>query len=232
MRRTPLYLTLLILFLFTSVQAQELVRETRRMPEFYGVEFGGIFDVSIEEGDRYQVDIETSDRILDQIKTEVRDGILHIKLTDDWKWKKKGDHKIRLNIVSCCFESINVSGAAKLSAETALSSEKMRLMGSGAAKIDLILDVEKLDVNMSGAANVNMVGVASQVQYDLSGAAKIRAYDLRSEAAKVKGSGAASVHVFVSEYLTANLSGAGNLNYRGNPEVQKNVSGVASISRQ
>ena len=47
------------------------------------------------------------------------------------------------------------------------------------------------------------------------------------------GNGTGSAQVFASESLTATVSGIGKLTYGGNPpKVQKNVSGLGSITAQ
>ncbi len=57
-------------------------------------------------------------------------------------------------------------------------------------------------------------------------------YDLLSENARVDITGAGSAEVYASVKLDAQVSGAGSVNYKGNPtNVKQEVSGAGSVSR-
>lgn len=65
---------------------------------------------------------------------------------------------------------------------------------------------------------------------EVSGAGDVRLERLAAQQAEVEVSGAGSVHVHASDFLTASVSGVGDVVYSGRPEqVKEDVSGVGEV---
>ncbi|HYJ45509.1 MAG TPA: DUF2807 domain-containing protein, partial [Pyrinomonadaceae bacterium] len=88
-------------------------------------------------------------------------------------------------------------------------------------------------IGSSGASELKLSGDAKTLSIDSSGAGDIDAKDLHAEKVTVTSSGAARSDVYASEELNANVSGAGNVNYYGNPKtVKEDKSGAGSITKK
>ncbi|HEY8563330.1 MAG TPA: head GIN domain-containing protein [Pyrinomonadaceae bacterium] len=192
---------------FGGVQGTGSLRsEKRNVAGFKSIEAGGIFEIEIVAQKEFSVEVEADDNLLQYIRTEVNGGTLEI--STDKRISPK--NAIRVRIAAPDVESLRVSGASKLSL-TNLKNDSLRIEASGASK--LIVD-----------------GVTKNLEIELSGASKIEAESLKAENVNVDASGASSASVNVAADLKADLSGASNVTYTGNPRnLEKSTSGASSV---
>lgn len=183
--------------------------EKREVRDFTGVDASGAMMVEITVGRDFAVELEGDDNILPLIKTEVRNGVLHIERQSRTSFWSKNRVTARVSLPQ--LDNLDVSGASSATI-TGVKSES-------------------LDLNASGASKIEISGEARTAKIDLSGASKLNGENLRIVRADVEASGASKAIVFVSEVITADASGASKIIYLGNPTtVNKDVSGASKIS--
>jgi len=76
---------------------------------------------------------------------------------------------------------------------------------------------------------LKMHGLGDYLHADISGASLLSAFDFPVRAADLNLSGASNARVTVSDHLKVTASGASSVLYRGNPVVDKTVSGESSV---
>ncbi len=179
--------------------------ETRDVTGFKGVDVGGRFEVEISAQKEYGVEIQADDNLLQYVRTEVRNGVLHIE-TD----RRITPSSLRVKVSAPEIDSLDVSGVANVTA-TNIKSSSFKLDSSGASKIKLAGETGKLIV-------------------DISGATKIDAEGLATVDANVDASGASIVTLNVSGELRGDTSGASKVLYVGTPaNILKNTSGAGKV---
>jgi len=90
-----------------------------------------------------------------------------------------------------------------------------------------------LDVELSGASDLKVSGSASQLKARLSGACDLKGYDLVTDYCDIKASGASGVDITVNKELSANVSGASDVNYKGAGLIRDlKSSGASSIKKR
>jgi hypothetical protein len=68
---------------------------------------------------------------------------------------------------------------------------------------------------------------------DVSGASDIKAYDFTTTTCNIEASGASGVRITVDKELSAKLSGASNVTYKGGALIRDiKTSGASSVSRK
>ena len=152
-------------------------------------------------------EIEADDNILPLIKTEVHDGVLTV--SSDQSYNSSKAVILRIGV-----------------------PELNEVISRGAGEVD-ISDAagEKLRLESMGAASFEATGKVKSVEISSTGAGKIDAGKLQAENAKVDVTGAASVEVYASDQLDVKVSGAGSVEYSGNPKtVNKSVAGIGSVN--
>ena len=191
----------------SSVKGSGVTRsEVRNQTGFKGVDVGGVFEVEIVAGKDFAVEVEADDNLLPFIKTEVEDGVLHIRTSENIK----SQNSMRLRIAAPDIESLEASGASKVSLEGVNNTS--------------------LKVDTSGASKLRIAGDTGSLEVEVSGAGKIDAESLKAKSATVDASGASHVSVYATERLVTDASGASKIEYSGNPaSVRKNTSGVSSV---
>lgn len=219
-----------ILLLSVSLSARAS-RQQRSTGNFHKVEISGAFEVYLDQGKTESLFVEASDDILPKIITEVKGQVLVIRLKSHLTIPDHESMKVYLTFKE--LESIEISGAVKLTGTMPLKFNDLELECSGASKLDLNLNAANLDCNFSGAAIANLAGECSSLDVETSGASKLHAADLRTHNCTLDCSGASQAGIYVTGKLQVTGSGAANIEYAGNPEtIEKDMSGACSIHKR
>lgn len=183
--------------------------EKRNVPVFTAVDVSGAYEVQIVAQKEQSVEIEGDDNLLPLIKTEVKDGVLEVSNEKSLSTR----NKLRLRISVQQLNGIETSGLSDIAATNIKSDE--------------------FKIETSGASELKISGEAKAVSIHSSGAGKIDAKELHAEKANVSTSGAAEVEVYATEELAADVSGAGNVDYYGNPKtVKEDKSGAGTVTKK
>jgi hypothetical protein len=217
--------------------AVELQRETRVATGFSRIDIEGQADVTLRQGSSEGVTIEASAQALRQIETEVHDRTLSISLTGQrhwWDWILGGGatRSPRITIDFVRLDRIDAAGAVKFAADS-LKSEDLRLDLAGACSLRIAdLQATRLRLDGAGAIKADLAGKVAAQYVDLSGAGSYQASGLASDDVVLRVSGAGKAFVNAASTLKVEVSGAGAVQYLGNPKVVKELSGVATVTRR
>lgn len=186
-----------------------ITTESREVSDFKAIDVSGAFEVEIIVQKDFSIQVEADDNLLQFIKTEVSGDTL--KISSEKSFKSNNPLKIRI---------------------TAPDIDNLDL--SGASKVNLVnLNNDSLSLDSSGASKIKIEGTTKTFTVEMSGASKLDAENLKAENVSVDSSGASSASVFVTNELKANLSGATNVVYSGNPKnVEKKTSGASSVKEK
>jgi hypothetical protein len=205
-----------------------VLKETRTVASFDGIEVSGAFDIILKQGAAEEVIVEADANLLPIIRTEVVSGTLMIET-------KKPVHHVtvmRVYVTVKDLKRIDVSGAVDINTEGQITVPELSFDASGASDSKLDIVVQKLRLNCSGASKMKFSGSAVDVNMDLSGASDIFAYEMPAENYDIEISGAGNAQINVSKKIRAEISGAGSVKYKGSPtEVDQSVSGAGSIKK-
>lgn len=182
--------------------------EKRDLPAFTSIETTGAFEVNVTCQKSVSFEIEADDNILPLVKTEVRDGVLHVTTTKGYS--STAGVMVRVNVP-------NLTG----------------VKSTGAGKFH-VSDVknDNFEIESMGAATVTASGQSKALKINSTGAGEIDAHDLRAQKADVTVTGAAGVEISASDELDVTVSGAGRVVYSGNPKVTKHVSGAGQVTKK
>lgn len=201
-------------------------RETREAAPFESIEISGPFEVVLTPSNYSALTIEADSNLLAHIESYVKGGTLKIEAQKEFSTYRK----LRLEISTKDLKGLEASGAADIKSEGRITSESFNLEVSGASEAFLELDVGRFSADLSGATELNLRGNASEAKMKSSGASKIRAGKFKTRNLKLRMSGAGDAEVYTTGRLEVDISGAGKVRYRGNPEdVKQKISGAASV---
>lgn len=89
--------------------------------------------------------------------------------------------------------------------------------GSGDIKLQQI-NSEKCSASISGSGDIALSGKTSAAQYRISGSGEIEASGLEAVNVEATTSGSGSISCFVNGKLSGNVSGSGDVGYKGSPQ--------------
>ena len=205
-----------------NIQTQD-----RNVSGFKGINVSGGFNVEVRQGNQESLRLEAEENLLNNIRTEVRNGVLHI-YNEDGVTTNKG---MKAYITLRELNSVNISGGVKVTGMSPFKSDALKLNMSGASNVKLDINTNELEADMSGASKVELKGRADRVRMDMSGASKVEAADLQAKRMKLEASGASKVKVYATEALDINASGATSVAYKGSPSITAETSAAARISK-
>lgn len=231
--------TCFFLLLATLGMAQKTVNdpnvEARQVGSFTGLSISNAFDVILTQGNTEALAVSASDKEDNQyIKTEVSNGVLKIWFDDKRKGNWGKNRKLRAYVSVKTLNMLHLSGATDTQIEGELSSSSLKIQLSGASDLEGRIVVSgEMKVEISGASDIQITGSAREVDIEASGASEFSAYEFTAGSADIEASGACSVTLTVEKEITAELSGASSLNYKGNAAVKSvKATGASSVNKK
>jgi hypothetical protein len=186
----------------------QVVSEQRNVDPFVNVETGGAFRVEWNSG-APSASITVDENLMQYVEMKVKDNVLHVRTTE----RVRPTHSIKLELTSTALEGGSFSGASRLNAHQ-LSGPKFYLETTGASNVVLDGAVDELVANMTGASD-------------------LRAESLQTKTAELSVTGAGDARVAVSDTLKVSITGAGKVEYIGNPpHIEREITGAGSIRKR
>lgn len=182
-----------------------MVTQEQKLEPFINVEADGAFRIDWHSG-QPAVSVTIDENLMHYLEIEVRDRVLRVRTTRS----VRPSHSIRLALTSNTLEGASFSGASQLTAHQ-LTGSKFYLETTGASKATLDGGVDELIANLTGASN-------------------LRAESLQTKTAQVSVTGAGNARIAVSDNLKVSITGAGKVEYIGNPpHIERDITGAGSI---
>ena len=205
-----------------------LKTEQRNVSAFDRVEAHGAINLFVTQGELQPVRIEGDENLLQYIEVVQQGGELEIKTRNNINLDPTKDIKVYVSAPG--YRRIAVSGASNIIGQNKISGSDLELDISGAGEIKMEVDVPEIKTEMSGSGAITLKGQTRKFVLETSGAAKAMCYGLLSEETIVDISGAGEAQVYASQRLQVDVSGAGNVSYKGEVKnISQEVSGAGSV---
>ncbi|HEY4155670.1 MAG TPA: head GIN domain-containing protein [Puia sp.] len=219
-------------FLGKRIRGNGVIKtEERTVSPFKNVEASGAIKLMVSQGDLKPVKLEGDENILPYIEIRQEGDRIEVRTRPGYNISPTND--LIVYVTAPVYNSIEVSGASDIKGQNKISNaENLQLEASGAGDIEMDVDAPEITAKISGSGSIKLKGQTRTLDIDLSGAGHAYCYDLLSENTRVDISGAGSAEVFASVKLEAEVSGVGNVSYKGNAtNVNQHVSGAGSVSK-
>lgn len=184
--------------------AGPIVSQTLDLSTLTGFDFQVGGEVTAVPGETQQVMVRGEQNVIDLLNRDVVNGIWEIGFTQC----VQNISQFRVEITVPELDSVELSGAGTVTAET------------GARSLDTIL---------SGAGTVTLSGQTANQQVSLEGSGTIEAFDLTTDETSVFLTGQGTVNVTANERLNVDLLGAGAVFYKGDPQLNVRITGAGSV---
>ncbi|HYG40104.1 MAG TPA: head GIN domain-containing protein [Cytophagales bacterium] len=181
------------------------VSETYTLGEFNGIDISSWGEVEIIKSNEHKLEIHAQANVIDRFRVNVRNETLYIG-ADCFNARSKP----KLYIYCKSFNDLRLSGAGKIESSSEFIFDNLNIEMSGAGDIGLRGEAEQLSIRVSGSGDVNLMG-------------------LQTKNADIRISGKSDCSVFVVDHLQVKISGVGKVYYKGNPEIDQEISGVGKV---
>lgn len=187
-----------------------VVIEARDVSDFTAVSLQGIGDLFVDQTGSESLTITADDNLLPYIEARVSGDTLIISIERNTTFSDVAELTYRVTVAE--LDSLELDGLGKITADN--------------------LNGEVLTVNLDGAGDITVSGEVDRQTVEVNGAGGYNAADLQSQEAKVTHNGAGLAVVQVSDQLDATINGLGKVEYIGDPQVTKEVSGLGSVQQR
>ncbi|RMF30728.1 MAG: DUF2807 domain-containing protein [Bacteroidetes bacterium] len=202
------------------------VTKTLDLPPIHSVHLNVSGDVLLSQGSAQEVRVEAQANIIENLRTEVQDGVWEIK----FKKSVRNYDGLVIHITVPTLKEVAISGSGEVKSRTPFKGlDDLRLTISGSGDLEMEVEARRLRATISGSGDMDLAGSATEAEMEISGSGDISAYDLRTEACRVNLVGAGNCRVWAEQELNATLSGAGDISYKGSPRVKSQISGAGDV---
>ena len=214
--------------------------KTVSVENFNQISFQDFGKLILQQGDHESLTIEADEDIIDDLKTEVFNGTLHLGIDDDWVGRlgkaftaifSSPKPNLIYTLTFKDLDGIDITGKCDLECES-IKTDQLKLKISGLGNIAISnLECEALEVNISGRGDFTAAGTAPQNKLRITGSAEVNTPNLISQKMKIVISGQGNATVNVQEELDVTISGLGQVNYYGQPNLRQVISGLGRSKR-
>jgi hypothetical protein len=181
--------------------------QTRDVAHFTRIDNEASVDVRLHVGERQRVQVRAGEKVIDDVRTEVRDGTLYV--TFDHDGFGGGDVVVEASV-------------PKLT----------RIEASGSGDIDADgIAADAFEVRSDGSADIALEGTAARLTVDLDGSGDAGLADLAAREAQVTVGGSGDLDVRADERLAVEVDGSGDVRYHGSPALTQHVDGSGDLTR-
>jgi len=190
MKRVSLFLTVVGL---TTMIAFGQKKETRQVSGFTGINASSVFDITVRKGSAESLIIEADDAVMPLVRSEVRNGVLHLYL--DNERNAKNIKTLKATVVMRNLEEVSLSGVSKLKSNDLFTPIMFKGDCSGVSSMTIHVNTGQLSLEASGASKIQMkANVTGDVKLDASSTSKIEG-ELNAVNVNLKTSGVSKVEL-------------------------------------
>lgn len=236
MKKQPLLILSVFLLLFAVLSScsnscekgsGKTGSEDRKLDAFTKLNFSGSYKVVLKQG-APSIKITADDNLLKLIETSVSGDELTIKTKKDIC----NAGTMEIDISNPDFQSVKTAGTIDLSSGGKLNLKDFSMELAGISKVNLNLNAANVTTSTSGSSEINLSGQATANKVTMSGKSTLNALDFIVANYRIETSGYTNCNVNVLNELSVSVSGAGSVQYRGNPaKINNEHSGATSIKK-
>jgi hypothetical protein len=218
------YITVIVLLLFTTggcpgslipIRGNGTIsRQNFPLNDFKTVSVSGDWTVEITQNGTFSVIVDADKNLFDYLDIRVDNNNLHIGFKKGYAISNAHcKASIKMPILERLTTSDSITG--EINSFNNMSGKAMSIAISGSGDITANgIKVKELALEISGSGDFKATGEAQTFTGSISGSGNIKAVDLETEKANISISGSGSAEVWVTDSLTADISGSGKIRYK------------------
>jgi hypothetical protein len=193
-------------------------------------------DFNIKSSDENKILIKGGENVLDFLNiTQTSRTLSFSTIESDWirnvGWAITGANRPTITIFTTKIEELVVIGESRLTIQSA-KADKFDLDFNGKQSVIIAqLQSTKSTIKSEGGGFIDISGKTEDLELNATGFGRVLLRNFEVKNATINLSSSSSAELFITEKLTAELSGSSQLKYRGSPEVIKKLSDSGDIIR-
>lgn len=213
--------------LFNCIEGEgDVVTQELLINEFTGVKSRGSSEVFITQGNDFKVEVEGQQNIIDNIETDIQNGIWEIEFEDC----QRDFEKLKIYITMPEIKDLEISGSGDMFGQDVFVVDVINLKVDGSGSIDVAVDgATDVDARISGSGKIKLAGTTNYLGSKISGSGDLEAYELEANIGNIRISGSGDAEVTVYDELDVKIEGSGDVYYKGNPIINVDITGSGDL---
>ena len=204
--------------------------EIRYVDSFRTLRIFDNVEVNVVKDSVHYVEVTAGKNLLENIQTEVKNGELSLRNINKCNWVRNYDKPLKIRIHVQKIRDVFHDGDATLSSENLFPADTLFLHITGAGDTDLELQTESVWLDMYELGEVRLRGNNNYLTAFILSMGSLKAEALQTKEAYLKITDQGQGFLQVSQLLTAEINGPGNVFYRGStPQIKTFGNGSGQI---
>lgn len=207
----------------------EPVTESRAILDFEVLKLDCSANIEIRENlvsEKNKVEVIAPENLLPYIKSNIEGK----KLSIDIEGCVSSTTPIIVKVYTNGMQKIISNGSGDISCKNTLKSERLMVSSNGSGNVEVQFRGKEIEVESDGSGDVVISGGANKLDIDSGGSGNVTASEFKANEASIDNGGSGNVVVSVKSGLTINLTGSGDVRYKGNPQqLEQSNDGSGSI---
>jgi hypothetical protein len=195
----------------------DLIREKRQIAGFDKVKVSGLFEVNLVSGQTGTMTLDGDANILSILTTQVKDGVLIIGTANNQPVKPSPNNKVSIKVPFALLSEITLIGSGTVNVKKKITGVDLKVVIDGPGEINVRVDNQKTQAWVLGSGDINIKGSCENFDCRVVGSGTIQAYSLESRYVTALVSGCGDVEANSTKAITGRISGAGNIAFTGEP---------------
>lgn len=229
------------------VGSGEVINQTIDISSFSRVTLEGFGTVFIEQGQTEHLSVQTDENILPLLDIRVRGKELVLGVKEGFDVTPS--HGIVFNLTARSLDRLTLSGSGAFEVGPVETSDMtVSLLGSGDISIKALtaenlsidlngsgnivvddIDVKTVDTALLGSGDIKLEGKTNTQKVNVAGSGNILAGDLETTSGDLSIPGSGNITVWISDELTVQVNGSGDIRYYGQPMIDQSGSGSGDL---
>ena len=215
-----LFIALLSFIVLSTVSAQQVVQDpnaqVRSVSAFHAIRVSTGIHLYLSQGSEQKVVVSSNDiKYRDRIKTEVKDGVLHIYYDHVGTGWEIGRKELNAYVSFSQLDDLRASSGAQVKVDGALKSTNLAIDLSSGAGFNGRVEAGALKMDGSSGSRAMISGTAASLKAEASSGSSIHGYDLQVDKCSVDVSSGARIDITVQKEMIASADSGGHISYQG-----------------
>jgi len=187
-----------------------------------------VSELNIHKASESKLVVTAPERFIGQIDIEIEDDTLIISPESSFYIVWFNYPEIKIDAYTPHIRSLDLGGAITLTMED-LNQEELEIDLSSAVSALITGDIDNIEGELSGVSKLELQGEGDYLEIEISGASQLEAEEFKLQELFIELSGVSKATVFVEDSIEAYLGGASELRYKGDPEIDSEISGTSEV---
>lgn len=210
----------LIIGINTTVAANSDETQNRKVESFNAIKVSSGIDLYLTMGNSEEVEIIADNDIIDNLKTEVKNGTLHIYMKkNDWfNWGGNQTKKAYVTVRELV--ALHASSGSDVKSENTIKGGSMEVKASSGSDVELDVFYKYLSVDTSSGSDAKLSGRVKTFEAESSSGSDIKAQNLEAKIGKLKASSGSDISATITDELYARASSGADIRHYGSPQIR------------